>query len=54
MTRKKSLILFLAASLALPALAQEKPADKEKADGETKMAARANQVRGDEITPDSR
>ena len=51
---KKSMITILATTLAIPTLAQEKPTDKDKADNEAKMAARANQVRGDEITPSSR
>jgi prenyltransferase beta subunit len=46
---KKFLVMCAAVAMAMPAIAQEKPAPKET--DEAKMAARANQVRGDEITP---
>src|SRR5437764_13281176 len=48
-SRKKILAFVAAVALAMPAFAQEKPAPKENE--EVKMAPRANQVRGDEITP---
>src|SRR5438128_3537010 len=46
---KKLLVMLASATLAMPAFGQEKPAPREN--DEAKMAARANQVRGDEITP---
>src|SRR5712671_4471287 len=46
---KKWIAMFATVAMAMPAVAQEKPAaEKEK---DPKMAVRANQVRGDEITP---
>src|SRR3954464_6984935 len=45
---KKFLVMCAAAAMTMPAMAQEKPVPKENE--ELKIAARANQVKGDEIT----